>query len=214
MAAGAGHELNNPLFVISGRAQLLAEAEGDSEKKQILEQIQANAQKASAIIDDLMGFAEPPLPKLAKTLVKQIIDEAIQLAGQKTNVEQMNVQIKVAEDVENVFVDSAQVVSAIANVISNSVESYSGELGPIRIAADAGESGDVVKLTISDMGCGMDAETLKKATQPFFSGYPAGRKRGMGLAYAWRFVQLNKGSLDIESELGSGTVVKIHLPCR
>jgi two-component sensor histidine kinase len=214
MAAGAGHELNNPLFVISGRAQLLAEAESDREKKQILEQIQENAQRASAIIEDLMSFAEPPQPSPAQTPAKQIIDEAIQLASRKTNVEHINVQIEVAQDIENVFVDSAQIVSAIANVISNAVESYSGELGPIRITANAGESSDVVKLTISDLGCGMDAETLQKATQPFFSGYPAGRKRGMGLAYAWRFIQLNKGSLDIESQPGSGTVVTIHLPRR
>ena len=77
---------------------------------------------------------------------------------------------------------------------------------------DADESGDLVKLTINDQGCGMDAVTLQKATQPFFSVRPAGRKRGMGLAYAARFVQLNKGSLDIESELGSGTAVTIYLP--
>jgi putative nucleotidyltransferase with HDIG domain len=213
MAAGAAHELNNPLLVISGRAQLLAEAESDREKKQILEQIQANAQKVSAIIEDLMSFAEPQQPRSARTAVRQIIDEAVELTCQKTNVEHINVQIEVAEDVEDVFVDSAQIVSAIANVISNAVESYSsGELGPIKITADADESGDMVRLTISDLGCGMDAKTLQKATQPFFSVRPAGRKRGMGLAYAARFVQLNKGSLDIESEPGSGTTVTICLP--
>ena len=212
MAAGAAHELNNPLLVISGRAQLLAQAESDREKKQILEQIQENAQKASAIVEDLMSFADPPQPRPAQTPTKQIIDEAIQLASRKTSVEHIDVQIEVAEDLENVFVDSAQIVSAIANVISNAVESYSGELGPIKITADADKSGDLVKLTINDLGCGMDAETLQKATQPFFSSYPAGRKRGMGLAYAARFVQLNKGSLDIESEPGSGTAVTIYLP--
>ena len=212
IAAGAAHELNNPLLVISGRVQLLAEAESDREKKQILEQIQESAQKASAIIEDLMSFADPPQPRPAQTPAKQIIDEAIQLTSLKTSVEHIDVQIEAAEDVEDVFVDSAQIVSAVANVISNAVESYSGELGPIRITADADESGDLVKLTINDLGCGMDAETLQKATQPFFSVRPAGRKRGMGLAYAARFVQLNKGLLDIESQPGSGTAVTIYLP--
>jgi len=214
MAAGAAHELNNPLAVVSGRAQLLAEAESDREKKRILEQIYENAREASAIIEDLMSFAEPPQPRAAQTDIKQMLDEAIQLARQKTNVEHLDVQIAVAEDVGNVFVDSAQIVSAIADFISNAVESYGEKPGPIKIAADAGESGDLVKLQISDVGCGMDAETVLKATQPFFSAKPAGRKRGMGLAYAVRFVQLNKGSLNISSEPGRGTTVTVCLPMK
>jgi len=214
IAAGAAHELNNPLAVISGRAQLLAEAESDQEKKRILEQIYENAREASAIIEDLMSFAEPPEARAAQTDVKQILDEAIQLASQKTNVEHINVQIEVAEDVESVFVDSAQIVSAIANVISNAVESYGDEPGPIKITADAGESGDSVKLQIKDAGCGMDAQTVQKATQPFFSVKAAGRKRGMGLAYVVRFIQLNKGSLNIASEPGRGTTVTVCLPSK
>jgi len=212
MAAGAAHELNNPLAVISGRAQLLAEAESDQEKKKILEQIYKNAREASAIIEDLMSFAEPPQPRAARTDIKQMLDEAIQLAKQKTNAEHLDVQIAVAEELESVFVDSAQVVSAIANVISNAVESYGEKPGPIKITAEAAESGDSAKLQISDVGCGMDAETISKATQPFFSAKPAGRKRGMGLAYTVRFIQLNKGSLNIASEPGSGTTVTICLP--
>jgi putative nucleotidyltransferase with HDIG domain len=214
MAAGAAHELNNPLAVISGRAQLLADAESDQEKKKILEQIYKNARETSAIIEDLMSFAEPPEARAAQTDIKQMLDEAIQLAKQKTNAEHFDVQIAVAEDLESVFVDSAQVVSAIANVISNAVESYGDKPGPIKITAEATETGDPVKLQISDTGCGMDAETVQKATQPFFSVKPAGRKRGMGLAYAVRFIQLNKGSLNIASEPGSGTTVTICLPCK
>ncbi len=152
MAAGAAHELNNPLAVISGRAQLLAEAESDQEKKRILEQIYESARETSAIIEDLMSFAEPPEARAARTDVKQILDEAIQLARQK--IEHIDVQIAVAEDVGNVFVDSAQIVSAIANVISNAAESYGDEPGPVKITADAGESGDSVKLQIKDAGCG------------------------------------------------------------
>ncbi len=213
-ASGAAHELNNPLAVISGRAQLLAEAESDQEKKKILKQIQYNAGEASEVIEDLMSFAEPPEPRAVATDVKQMLDEAIQLTGRKTQTEHMNVQVRVAPEVGKVFVDSAQIVSAIANVIANAVESYSDELGPIKIGAEPAEAGDSVKLTISDLGCGMDSETLRKATQPFFSAKPAGRKRGMGLAYAARFVQLNKGSLTMESRPGKGTTVTVNLPCR
>ena len=214
MAAGAAHELNNPLSVISGRAQLLAEGETDKEKKEILEQIQENSREASAIINELMTFAEPAEPRPAQTNVKQMLDEAIQLAAQKTNAEHINTQIEAAEDAKNAFVDSGQIVSAIANVICNAIESYSDSLGPIKLAAATDESGNFVKLQINDLGCGMDAETVQKATHPFFCSQPAGRKRGMGLAYTGRFIELNGGSLNIESELGIGTTVTIYLPCK
>lgn len=212
IAAGAAHELNNPLAVISGRAQLLAQTEKNQEKKQILDQIHENSNKASEIIEDLISFAEPPRPRPSETKIAQIIDEAIQLAGRKTNIEELNTRIKLADDIENVLVDSAQVVSAIANIITNAIESYGEQIGPIQITADADTTADKVRLSITDSGCGMDTEILQKAIQPFFSARPAGRKRGMGLAYAARLIQLNHGSLDIESKPGEGTTVNIHLP--
>jgi signal transduction histidine kinase len=214
MAAGAAHELNNPLAVISGRAQLLAEAQSDQETKEILRQIYENAREASGIIEDLMSFAEPPRPRAALTNVRKMLDEAVQLTSRKTNSEDLDIEIEIAEDVGDVLADSAQIVSALANVISNAVESYSGQPGPIEITAEVVESGELVKLAIKDRGCGMDAETLKKATQPFFSAKTAGRKRGMGLAYPARFIQLNKGTLTMTSEPGNGTSVAIYLPCK
>ena len=214
MAAGAAHELNNPLAVISGRVQLLAEAESDEEKKRILEQIYENSREASAIIENLMGFAQPHEPRATRTDVQRMLNEAIELAKQKTNSAHMEVETEIAEGTESVFVDSAQIVSAIANVISNAAESYGEKTGPIKITAEATESGDSIKVQIIDAGCGMEPETVQKATQPFFSAKAAGRKRGMGLAYTASFIQLNKGSLNITSKPGSGTTVTIRLPCQ
>jgi len=213
MAAGAAHELNNPLSVISGQSQLLAKTESDEEKKQILKQIQENTSEISNIIDGLMSFARPRQPRPAQTNIKQILDEATQLAAQKTNAEQLDIQIDVTDEVKNVLVDSAQIVSAIANIFSNSLESYTDQHGPINVTAEPENSGDFVRLQISDLGCGMDTGTLQKATQPFFSAKPAGRKRGMGLAHAQRLIRLNGGRLDITSKPDSGTVVTILLPC-
>ena len=212
LAAGAAHELNNPLAVISGRAQLLAEAEQNQEKKQILQQIQQNANEASDIIEDLMSFAEPPSPRPTKTSVSQLIEEALQLASRKAKVENINAEIETPESSENLFIDSAQIVSSIANIICNAIESYGETPGPVKIGIQNAESDDFLKLSIEDYGGGMSRETLKKATQPFFSDKPAGRKRGMGLAYAARLIELNKGSLSITSEQGKGTIVSIYLP--
>jgi putative nucleotidyltransferase with HDIG domain len=214
MAAGAAHELNNPLSVISGRAQLLSETETDPGKKQLLKQIIENAGQISQIIDDLMGFARPKQPRPARTNIKQMLDEAGELAAQKTNLQQLDIKLDVNDNSRDLFVDSGQIVSAIANIFSNAVESYADGAGPVKVVAEEDGAGDFVKVEITDFGCGMDADTLEKATQPFFCSQPAGRKRGMGLAYALRLIKLNGGTLDIASRPGNGTTVTISLPCK
>ena len=210
MAAGIAHELNNPLSIISGRAQLLAEAETDAQKKQELGQIQENAREASSIVDDLMSFAEPLPPRPARTPVRQIIDEAMHLAARKSRIDRVNAQLQLPGGTVEVFADSAQVVSAVANIISNAVESYTDPMGPIKIAVES--KGNGIQLQVSDLGRGMDSETLRKATYPFFSAKGAGRQRGMGLSYAMRLIQLNGGSLQIQSQPAQGTMVTITLP--
>jgi len=219
MAAGIAHELNNPLSVITGRAQLIAQSETDGQKRNALERIVENAREASSLVEDLMAYAEPPQPKVGLVDVRQVVEEAIDLAGRKTGAEHINTQVHVAHDVPDVLVDSAQIASALANVVANAVESYTDAMGPVKITVEpngAGEDSGIprsgVKLQISDLGCGMDEATRKKAASPFFSAKPAGRKRGMGLAYASRLIQLNGGSLRIESQSGHGTTVTVTLP--
>ncbi|MCX5646363.1 MAG: HDOD domain-containing protein [Phycisphaerae bacterium] len=212
MAAGVAHELNNPLSVIAGRAQLLAQAEDDGQKRHILEVIQENAREASSVVDDLMSYADPPAPRMAPTAVVQIIDESIQLAAHKANVEHIDAQVLISPEVRDVLVDSAQVVVAVANIIANAIESYADPMGSVKIEAEPADGG--LRLQIHDAGCGMDEATVRKAPSPFFSAKPAGRRRGMGLAYASRLIRLNRGRLDIESHPGHGTTVTVILPCQ
>ncbi len=211
MASGAAHELNNPLSVISGRAQLLAGDEADGDKAEALKQIKDNCRQLSMVVEDLMSFAEPAQPRKALVAVRQIIDEAMELAAMKTHSDNIESQIELDEAVNDVFVDSGQIVSSLANIITNSVESYGQQGGQVEITAS--RAGSSVRIEITDHGCGMDAKTLARAAYPFFSSKPAGRKRGMGLAYAARFIELNGGSLKLASEVGKGTTATVTLPC-
>jgi signal transduction histidine kinase len=157
-----------------------------------------------------MSYAQPAPPRLAVTAVSQIIEEAIQLAALKTGAGHVNAQVHISPEVKDVLVDSAQVVVALANVIANSIESYADPMGPVKITAEPHDGG--LRLQVNDLGCGMDEATVRKAVSPFFSAKPAGRKRGMGLAYASRLICLNKGDLKIESHPDHGTEVTITLP--
>jgi len=212
IAAGAAHELNNPLSVISGRAQLLADSTEDPQRKRILNQIRDNADEMAAILNDLMAYADPQPPRPQTANVKDLLDEAVEFARQKTGAGHINAQVQVPAEIQNLHADSAQIVSATANIICNALESYTDNTGPVKIKASPDDSGRFLEIQISDLGCGMDAETVKKATMPFFSAKPAGRKRGMGLAHAQRLIELNNGSLKIQSEPGRGTTVTLILP--
>jgi len=213
MAAGAAHELNNPLAVISGQAQLLAAGESDSDRKTPLQTIERNCRQISEIINALLSFAEPQQPRPDKTNIKQIIDEAAELAALKANIGELDLEMNIAADTAELYVDSAQTATAIANVFSNCVESYGNRGGPIKVSVSR-EAKESVMVEIKDFGCGMDADTLAKAVVPFFSAGPAGRRRGLGLSYAVRLIELNSGSLNITSQPGEGTTVTILLPCK
>ena len=212
MAAGAAHELNNPLSVISGRAQLLQDTEADADKKQMLKQIQLRTREISQIVADLMSFARPAEPAAEVVGLRALIDQAVANTTKAHSLAAMEVEIAGIDESVDVCVDRGQIVRAIANILSNSLEAYKAGSGPVQIDAACAQSEGAVTFRIIDFGCGMDGETIAKACQPFFSARPAGRKRGMGLAHSLRLLQLNKGTLSIAGEVDKGATVTVTLP--
>ena len=212
MAAGAAHELNNPLAVISGRVQLLYEVEGDEGRKNMLKQIQDRADEISRTVNDLMRFSRPKKPEPLRISVLVLVDGAVEMVRTDNVMNQIETELDQIDDLHDVMVDPGQVVTAIANIISNSVDSYSGGAGAVVISGACGQSEGSVTFQIRDTGCGMDPDTLAKAVQPFFSAKPAGRKRGMGLAHSQRLLLLNKCTMQIASTPEKGTCVTITLP--
>ena len=211
MAAGAAHELNNPLAVISGRAQLLLAEEQDDNKKQMLHQIQQRTEEMYKIVSDLMTFARPNQPEKQAVSVNDLIQKAIDKTCKVCGLKSMEAEISGADNCGNVYVDIHQTTQALSCILTNALQSYKGENGPVWIeCSPAEENGTIV--VIRDQGCGMDSVTLEKATQPFFSFRPAGRRRGMGLAQAQRLLLLNGSTIKLTSEPKKGTTATITLP--
>ena len=210
MAAGAAHELNNPLAVISGRAQLLLSEEQDENKKQMLRQIQLRTEEMYQIVSDLMTFARPNQPAKQAVSVSELIQKAIDKTCQACGLKSMEAEISDADNCGNVYVDVHQTTQALSAILTNALQSYKGENGPVWIECSSTEENGVV-VAIRDAGCGMDPVTLEKAMQPFFSFCPAGRRRGMGLAQAQRLLVLNGGTLKLASEQNKGTMVTVTL---
>lgn len=212
MAAGAAHELNNPLAVISGRVQLLYEVEVDESKKNMLKQIQDRAAEISRTVNDLMKFSRPKKPEPLRVSVLVLVDGAVETVRANAGMKQIKAELDQIDDLHDVMIDPGQVVTALANIVSNSVDSYGGDSGVVMISGACGQSEGSVTFQICDTGCGMDSDTLSKAVHPFFSAKAAGRKRGMGLAHSQRLLLLNKCTMQITSTPDKGTCVTITLP--
>jgi signal transduction histidine kinase len=211
MAAGAAHEMNNPLAVISGRSQLLASELSDPRHKAAAHLVHEQAQRLSNIITELMDFAKPTPPKPIECDPADIVNKALHEAKMACDPVDRIIELTMG-DVPMVCVDPAQVAAALSEVISNAIQATDDKKGQIDIHGAFDPYSHRVVLTIADNGCGMDEATLKRAFDPFFSSRPAGRRRGMGLAKSLRWIESSGGSIKMDSRPGQGTQTIVLLP--
>ncbi len=211
MAAGAAHEMNNPLAVLSGRAQVIAGQVRDAKLKHAANVIVEQSHRLSQIITDLMEFARPVPPEPKKTDVAELIDRALYDARNMSDVGPRRVEVTMNE-VPPVVVDAGQVQGALAQILHNALLATDEKNGQITVHAGYDTFSSRVVITVADNGHGMDEETLKHAFDPFFSSQPAGRRRGLGLAKAMRWVEASNGSIRLESHVQQGTQALVLLP--
>lgn len=219
LAAGAGHEINNPLAVISGRAQLLLRDEHDPSRKRALASIHAQALRVHEMISDLMLFGRPPQLELQSIDLVDVLDD---LTSDLTTIAEPR-RIDVATVVHAAELplqaDPVQLTVALRAITDNAVEAI-GEGGQIRIEVSAVElstdaASDAVRhieIALRDDGPGIPPEVRRHLFDPFFSGRSAGRGLGFGLTKCWRIVTAHGGQIDVTSEPGHGTEFRIVLP--
>ncbi|MEO6437123.1 MAG: HDOD domain-containing protein [Tepidisphaeraceae bacterium] len=211
MAAGAAHEMNNPLAVISGRSQLLASQLSDVKQKAAAHLIHEQSHRLTDIITELMDFAKPVPPAPCETDLADLIDRALHEAKMQADTVDRTVEVTIG-DVPKVVVDRDQVMAALMELFDNAFNATDPVKGHIQVNAAFDPFSRKVAVTISDNGCGMDPNTLKRAFDPFFSSRAAGRRRGMGLPKALRWVEASGGSIRLESRPGQGTRSLVLLP--
>jgi two-component system NtrC family sensor kinase len=203
LAAGAGHEINNPLAVISGNAQRLLRTEPDLERGEALRAIVRQAHRISGILRDLMQFARPPRPS---TRVFPLGDL---LQGARDDMASFANEREVRLELEGVFAgfwvhgDLTQLRHALGAVVRNGIEAASSG-GWVRVSCPASDE-DTFSIVVKDSGPGLSREIAEHAFDPFFCGRTAGRGRGLGLPTAWQLVRQNGGDLRFEPIEGEPT---------
>lgn len=209
-AAGAGHEINNPLAVISGQAQYLLHAEPEPARQRSLQTIVAQAQRIHQILTGLMQFARPAKPRKLSLDAGEVIHEVTEslkdLAGQR----RVNLVCPTLNGPIEIEADAAQVRTALSCLLKNAIEAAPADgWAGIRVECPAP---DLLELVVEDNGGGPTASQREHLFDPFYSGRLAGRGRGLGLSTAWRLAREHGGDVRYDHRSEGPTRFVLSLP--
>lgn len=221
MTAGAAHELNNPLTVISAKAQALANRLREDRDKATAAVIVDACSRLTGIVARLNRIADPPRPHMEPVDLRELLEEVIKRS--KARVAERNaigpedardrsgvvigVKLMIADGQEPAKLDRELLADALTEVVVNAIES--GPRSSIEVRVQTHPDDDRLTIQVIDDGCGMSEHALSHALDPFYSAKPAGRQTGLGLALAHRLVQVQGGTLELTSRPGRGTSVGI-----
>ncbi|MFM7056837.1 MAG: sensor histidine kinase [Planctomycetota bacterium] len=213
-AAGAGHEINNPLASIIGQTQLLLKSEQLLERRQALETIGAQAWRIRDIIGNSMLFARPPQPVPQSLNLIALIRECLSALHGLAQEHRVEFRFSAATEELPLQADRGLVGQLVSSLVRNSLESIRGANRAGRVEVEVRRvAPDVVSLTIRDDGPGAGSEEIRRHLfNPFFSGRPAGRGLGFGLSLAWQIVRLHGGLIYALEHGTGGLSVEIAIP--
>lgn len=213
--SSVSHELRTPLTAIRGWGEtILSSGPSDRETlKKGMGVIIEETERLSTMVEELLDFSRMQSRRFKLVLDKIDIlaelGEAVLMFSDRAKREGLTFTYNEPESLPAVMGDKNKLKQVFVNIIDNAFK-YSDPGGTVTV--DAVESGESVKITISDTGCGISKEDLEHVKEKFYKGNSTRRGTGIGLAVSEEIVNLHGGILNIESEEGKGTSVSIILP--
>jgi len=211
-AAGAGHEVNNPLASIIICAESLLRGESDPERRRLLATIGGQAYRIRDMIGDVMLFARPPKPAFEELDLAATVRHVIsRFSGQAAER-----RITLAGDhdaVVTIQADRVQLSIVVSELLRNSLQAVE-DGGTIRIdvrPVDEAAGADGL-LIVSDDGRGLSEADRQHLFDPFYSGRQAGRGLGFGLSKCWRIVTGHGGRIDVSENARAGLTFTVRWP--
>jgi PAS domain S-box-containing protein len=210
LAAGMAHEINNPLFVISGRLELLKDEPGISDDmRQDLAVINTQADRIRKLVDRLLKFARRNIPHLEAVSINEVIESVLPLVlYHKLPDSNVILDKHLSQDLPEVMGDLNQLQEVFVNIFINAYQAMP-QGGRLYISTSTTE-GKFVQAVIKDTGRGIPAASLKNIFMPFYSTKKDGT--GLGLSICYNIIKNHNGSIDIESQPDKGTMFIVKLP--
>jgi PAS domain S-box-containing protein len=210
ITAGVAHEVKNPLNSMRLWLENLKESlppDQESASQQAVQVLDKEIDRLDAVVKRFLDFTRPMDVRLEATQLSELLKDVLELAQpqfQKSNIQLAQL---LPIDVPPVYVDRALLKQAVLNLVLNAAEAMPNG-GQLRLVLS--RRGEMAEITVGDTGKGILPENRQKIFQLFFTTRPGGS--GIGLASAFRIVQLHNGSIDFTSEVGRGTTFRIELP--
>ena len=209
-AAGAGHEINNPLATILGRTDLLLRRihrltpSGETaEATRDLNIIAGQVARIRDMIGDLMLFARPPAPNLQPCPLDEAVRTVLKSFATQASSQEVELRSNLREGLI-IRADRTQLAIVLSELLRNSLQATPGG-GLIGVSTSGGEGErPAARLIVEDNGAGLSEADREHLFDPFYSGRQAGRGLGFGLCKCWRILQLHGGSIDVSPREGGG----------
>jgi signal transduction histidine kinase len=231
LAAGAGHEINNPLAVISGQAQYILKHLHNLENEwqddpaaaawldvwrtkvgRSLQTIVGQTQRIHHVLTDLMQFARPNAPRSQEVRLVTLIHEVVASAAPLAQDKHLRVELPQPPHEWITQADPVQLRSVLASLVRNAIEAAPPE-GSVSLNLSTASDG-LLEVRVEDNGPGPSASAIEHLFDPFYSGRSAGRGRGLGLSTAWRLARQNSGDIRFAGIHDGRTRFVLILPAR
>ncbi|MFT5540223.1 MAG: two-component system cell cycle sensor histidine kinase/response regulator CckA, partial [Alphaproteobacteria bacterium] len=224
LAGGIAHDFNNILIIIDGYTRVaIKQPEAGEETKTSLGHVLDSSAKAASLTKQLLMFSRRDTISTNLVSARQVLRDVEAMLGPLLG-EMIRLSVDGMTEDAMLDTDTAQLAQAIVNLAINARDAMPkvGKLNISMRAVDLDESyiekhphfsaTSCVRIEVQDEGQGMDEDVVKCIFDPFFTTKDQGKGTGLGLAMVYGFVTQSKGAIEVESELGKGTLFRTHLP--
>lgn len=203
------HEIRNPLTTINGFLQLLQEDLKGTPREQYINLMLTEMVRINGLIKQFLQLSRPGYSKRTQCFLDKLISEIVKLVKSEALFSKLDIQIVTAPDIPPILGDDEQLKQALLNIIKNAIDALSNG-GKLFLQTAWNRPEKFVQVTIRDTGFGMDEQTISSLFYPFFTTKKNGT--GLGMLISKKIIENHGGQINVQSELGKGTIVTVLLP--
>ncbi len=223
LTGGVAHDFNNLLTVITANLEMLTPRLSDPDQRELAKEAQDAALDGAKLAAQLLAFGRRQPLNAKSTDIGPLVSNFADLL-RRTLGESIELRILVVGSAHLTVVNSSQLLNALLNLAINARDAMprggqlTVEITHARLDADYAQTypdirtGRYVLITVTDTGSGMSEEVRRRAFEPFFTTKPTGAGTGLGLSMVYGFVKQSGGNIQLYSEAGRGTSVRVFLP--
>ncbi len=224
LAGGIAHDFNNLLTAIIGYSELvLNQTRNDDPLRQHIEEIKKAGERAASLTRQLLAYSRKQVLQPRVLDLNAVIAELDKMLRRLIGAD-IELVTRLAPELGRVKIDPSQIGQIVINLAVNArdampqggkltIETTNAQLDEAYARKNVAVTpGQYVMLSVSDTGCGMDAQTQSRVFEPFFTTKEIGKGTGLGLSMVYGIVKQSGGDIWVYSEIGRGTVFKIYLP--